>query len=512
MSEIAVEPSDDAPDIRRLTFDLDVEVCVVGGGLAGLSVALEAARMGASVALIEQRRIGWGASGNHLGSVRPGFDVSAETIIARIGRKAAAELWRMSQTGVEMVRVLAAEMPNIAISEGALDVAASSRGNRALDAVQQLGSDFGIHVERWTTDRLRDVLDTKHFFNALHYPRAFQIDNAAYLRGLVAAARRSGVRIFEETPVSALDVSGTRKRVVTPSARLRASHVVLAGNVHLGAALPRLTATLLPVWRYGAITVPLGGQLSDVIDFGGAIADSDGIDRFRVLADGRLIWSSPETTWQRRPQNFAGAIQRRIRRIFPSLRAVQIAETFGGAMGQTVHGMPQIGQLRPGLWVASGFGRQGLNTTAMAGRIIARGILYNDDRWRLFGPFDLIWAGGRTGLVAGYVIEQAARGRAAVVGALARRHEAVAEKVKIREARIAAASRRVSSAARPVVQVPQAEPVLAPQAEPEPAPRRDPLPPSPFLEMPDAADHGSQEQETDDVRSQQSEQETSRTA
>ena len=56
--------------------------------------------------------------------------------------------------------------------------------------------------------------------------------------------------------------------------------------------------------------------------------------------------------------------------------------------------MPQIGQLRQGLWVTSGFGRQGLNTSAIAGQLIARGILWGDDRWRLFSPFELVWAGG----------------------------------------------------------------------------------------------------------------------
>ena len=65
--------------------------------------------------------------------------------------------------------------------------------------------------------------------------------------------------------------------------------------------------------------------------------------------------------------------------------------------------MPQIGQLRKGLWVTSGFGRQGLNTTAMAGQLIARSILWGDERWRLFSPFELVWAGGATGRVAGYL-------------------------------------------------------------------------------------------------------------
>src|ERR1700739_615209 len=121
-----------------------------------------------------------------------------------------------------------------------------------------------------------------------------------------------------------------------------------------------------------------------------------------------------------RPQLFAGAIQRRIRTIFPKLGTVEIAEMWGGAVGQTVHGMPQIGQLRKGLWVASGFGRQGLNTSAMAGQLIARGILLGDDRWRLFSPFELVWAGGPTGRVAGYFVGMWGRGGSAAAGAVAR--------------------------------------------------------------------------------------------
>ena len=96
---------------------------------------------------------------------------------------------------------------------------------------------------------------------------------------------------------------------------------------------------------------------------------------------------------------------------------------FSGAIGQTVHGMPQVGQLRKGLWVASGFGRQGLNTTAMAGQLIARSILWGDERWRLFSPFELVWAGGRTGRIVGQAVGMWERGSSAAAGALARYRE-----------------------------------------------------------------------------------------
>src|SRR5258707_15522494 len=99
------------------------------------------------------------------------------------------------------------------------------------------------------------------------------------------------------------------------------------------------------------------------------------------------MWASPETTWAARPERFAGAIQRRIRTIFPRLGRVEIAEVWGGAVGQTVHGMPQIGQLRRGLWVTSGFGRQGLNTSAMAGEAFFGRVFWGARRSRVFFPF-----------------------------------------------------------------------------------------------------------------------------
>ena len=128
-----------------------------------------------------------------------------------------------------------------------------------------------------------------------------------------------GARIFEDTPVVSIDPSGIRKRIVTPSARLRASHIVLAGNIHLGAPLRRLSETLLPVWRYAAVTAPLGERLAEAMTFQGSVTDSDGIDHFRIVDGDRLMWASPETTWAARPERFAAAIARRIRTIFPQL-------------------------------------------------------------------------------------------------------------------------------------------------------------------------------------------------
>jgi hypothetical protein len=88
-----------------------------------------------------------------------------------------------------------------------------------------------------------------------------------------------------------------------------------------------------------------------------------------------------------------------LRKRFPQLGAVEIEHAWTGAIGVTVHRMPQVGEMSPGVWLASGFGPHGLNTTAMAASLIAGAIVEGDDRFRLFEPFELVWAGGRMGRV-----------------------------------------------------------------------------------------------------------------
>jgi glycine/D-amino acid oxidase-like deaminating enzyme len=434
----------------RLTFDVDADICVVGAGLAGLTVALEASRLGASVVVLEGRHIGWGASGGLLGTVMPGYDLPIKDLIARVGIEDAKELWELSKQGAEYVRAQTTEalMPGIAATDGALEVSNVDVGDRLISELQMLSEDFDTQVEGWQVDQVRAQLKTGRYFHGVYFPRAFQVDGRKYVHGLATLAKRAGARIFEDTPVVGIDASGIRKRIVTPSARLRASHIVLAGNVHLGAPSRRLSETLLPVWRYAAITEPLGERLGEAIAFKGSVTDTDGVDQFRVVDGDRLMWASPETTWDARPQRFAPAVARRIRTIFPQLGRVQISDVWGGAIGQTVHGMPQIGQLRKGLWVASGFGRQGLGTTAMAGQLIARSILWGDERWRLFSPFELVWAGGMTGRVAGHLIGMWSRGSTAASGALARYRERLRKQERTREARLAEANRLAGT--RPV--------------------------------------------------------------
>ena len=161
------------PERLRLSFDLDVDICVVGAGLAGLTVALEAARLGASVAVLEGRHVGWNASGHQLGTVMPGYSLPIGDLIERVGLDDARELWAMSKEGADYVRATATEeaMPGIALTEGALEVSTVDAGDTLISRLQTLSEDFETEVEGWQVDRVRDQLGTARYFHGIYYPR-----------------------------------------------------------------------------------------------------------------------------------------------------------------------------------------------------------------------------------------------------------------------------------------------------------------------------------------------------
>src|SRR6478735_921435 len=130
----------DMPDRSRLTFDLDVDIAIVGAGLAGLTVAREAARLGASVAVLEGRHVGWNASGHQLGTVMPGFSLAIGDLIERVGLDDARELWALSKEGVDYVRATATEelIPGISLSDGALQVSNVDVGETLIGRLQTL--------------------------------------------------------------------------------------------------------------------------------------------------------------------------------------------------------------------------------------------------------------------------------------------------------------------------------------------------------------------------------------
>ena len=414
----------ESPSRPRLNFDLDVDVCVIGGGLAGLTVAREVARRGWSVAVLEADRIANAATGRSSGFVMPGYAEDIDTMIERIGLDHAKELWALSKTGVDYVRDTIAEagMSDVLLGEGWLQVSKTDNWRDLRTKAERLRW-IGAEVEAWPVERVREQLVTQRYFGALHHMRGFHIHPLNYAHGMARAAEEAGARIFEETPAIELDPAGVRKRVQTPSAKVRAAHVVLAANVQLGNLMPRLGATVMPLTTYVMVSEPIA-NLADAVRYEGAVSeDARAGAQFRIVGRNRLQISGGVTAWPARPQRFAQLLRRKVRRLFPQLGAVNVAQLWSGTLGRTLHHMPQIGEVHPGVWISSGFGAHGLSTSALAGQLIGRGIVETDDTWRLFAPYELVWAGGKAFRAVAQAVYLGARPLAGMRAAWSRHRE-----------------------------------------------------------------------------------------
>ncbi len=396
MSPGAVRPALDA--------DIDTEVCVVGGGLAGLATALGLRERGTSVVVLEARQVGWGASGRNGGIVGSGYSLPPDRLIARVGLQQARELYQLTHDAVALVRrrIEHYRMDCEPVIDGGLNVSWFNDRDAVLRTRDFLAENFDEQREFWPRERVREVLHTHRYYDALFSDQKFQFHPLNYSRAMAVAAELRGATIFEQTPVAKLDVEDTDKVVHTAGGRVRAANVVMACGGYLNGLHRRLSAAIVPVATYMIATDPFGEErIRSAINAPYAISDNRfSSDYYRALADTRILWGGRISVRRSKPAQLARFMLADLLKVYPQLEGARVASAWYGLMSYAVHKMPQIGQLSPGLWYAMGFGGSGMGTTTVAGELVASAIAEKDDRYRLFAAFGLTPAGGPIGVVA----------------------------------------------------------------------------------------------------------------
>jgi gamma-glutamylputrescine oxidase len=355
--------------------------------------------------LVERQRIGWGASGRNGGFVGPGFALRSGALIDRLGEDHARRLYAQSQRGVEIVRASLKEMgrPDVLMGWGRLSVSRTDQGPDFAERSRALAEKLGATFEPWETEKVRALLTTGRYFQALHDATGFQVHPLNLALALATDAERHGVQVHEGTEARALERRGTEWQLRTAMGEITARHVVLAGNADLG-RIHRLGAAVLPVATYVAVTGKLGARLGEAIRWRGAIGDTRRAgDYYRIVDEDRLLWGGRITTDTREPARLRAMMRADILSVYPQLGPqlgdITIEYAWPGIMGYALHKMPQVGEIEPGLWACTAFGGHGVAQTAAGADAVAAGIAHEDDRWRLFAPFGTAWAGGALGRV-----------------------------------------------------------------------------------------------------------------
>ena len=390
------------PARAALNGRVEVETAIVGGGLAGLCTALELARAGQSVAVIEAEVVGFGASGRNGGIVSPAFACGSEAIEDRVGKAAAMALHRLSIEGAERVRASIRDLGIVGADPvpGLLNLRRYDRSDDLIAWRDAFARDYGYEMTYLDRAAITERLATRRYLHGVADPQAFHINPLAYLTGIASEIESLGGKVFETSPVLSHDLA-TVKRLRTPGGEVQARHVVFAMGGYTTALVPALQRALLPIATY-MIQTEASDALPQAIRTRAAVLDDRRASDYYRLVDGgrKLLWGGRISTMDASPDGVAKSLRAAMQAVFPQLDHVKIERAWSGWMGYARHLMPQIGRLGPGAWYVTAFGGHGLNTTAVAGKVLAEAITGETDRIQMFAPWGLDWAGGRFGLVA----------------------------------------------------------------------------------------------------------------
>ena len=378
------------------------DVCIIGGGLAGLSTAYECRQRGLTVVLLEQRRVAWGASGRNGGFVTAGYATGHAQIARRAGEADAKALHDLSAEGVRIVRenIDRLDLPRVNPTPGILRALRYDDAAGAQAEVEEEKRRFGTTLHYLSRAEVQERLHSKAYFQGVYAPDAFHFHPLNYAVGLAAAIVRQGGRIFEQTAARQITRKTGGFTVTTAAGSVEAEHVVLCGGGYTDRVAPALHRAYLPIATYMLLTEPIA-EINRAIDTPAGIGDDRRAgDYYRVVDGNRILWGGCITTQTRDPGDLAETLRRRIVGTYPQLKDLKVAAAWSGLMSYARHLMPQIGRTADGLWHATGFGGHGMNTTAIAGRVVAEAIKGESDRIRLYAPFGLDWNGGPFGRVA----------------------------------------------------------------------------------------------------------------
>ena len=386
-------------DTRRrppLTGTHVAECAIVGGGFAGLFTALELARAGMRVALLESQAVGFGASGRNGGFVSDGFASGDAAIAGRVGRAHADALRALSAEGVSLMR---AAVQDLAI-QGA-DLQPGILRLRRFDRGEDLRQSATAEAPYLNRAAIRDLLVTDRYHHGIAEHGAFHLHPMNTLRALAVEIERLGGSVFEGSAVTGHALHGPVKTLTTTQGRIEARHVVFATGGYTSPLVPRLRRAMLPIATYVMLSEAAPDLLAQAIRTRMAVGDDRRAgDYYRLVEGGaRLLWGGRITTRATDIPGILRELRHEMLGAYPQLAPLKTDLGWSGLMAYARHRMPQVGALSPGVWHVTAFGGHGLNTTAIGGKVLAEAILGQSDRIALFAPFGLDWAGAPAGQV-----------------------------------------------------------------------------------------------------------------
>lgn len=371
------------------------DVVIVGGGYTGLSAAIEMARAGREVVVVEAEAPGFGASSRNGGMIGSGHRVSFAQLERRYGAGTAEELMR------EGVRALAfttdlIEREGIGCDfrrVGRLRCAWRPADYEALarDA-DLLRAKLGIPVEMVPRSEQRAEIASDRYHGGCLFPAHGGLHPAKFHQGLLTLAETAGATVVSPLRVTGVESSAGGFSVATAQGKIAARDVVMATNGYTGPEAPALRAALMPIASYMIATEPLGAnRVRDLIPNARMIVETRSRTcYYRPSPDGeRILFGGRAALRHIDPRRSAPILRDLMLGVLPQLSDARISHSWLGTLGFTRDHVPRVGRDRHGVHFAVGYSGSGVAMAPYLGWRVAQKVLATSEAACGFDKLDL---------------------------------------------------------------------------------------------------------------------------
>lgn len=206
---------------------IDVDVAVIGGGIAGLTAALALKRAGQTVAVLEAARVGTGVTGNTTGKVTSLHRLAYTELAARHGTEAARLYGQSNEAAIEHVAGTVAD-ERIDCGFRRVSNYTYAESDRTLVLVREeaaLAGRLGLPASFTTDVPLPFAVK-----GAVRFDGQAQIHALRYVQGLARAVDGDGSFVFEDSPAAGFR-DGAPAVVETDRGSVRAREIIVATNM-----------------------------------------------------------------------------------------------------------------------------------------------------------------------------------------------------------------------------------------------------------------------------------------
>jgi glycine/D-amino acid oxidase-like deaminating enzyme len=365
-----------------LDRDFTVDLLVIGGGFTGNSAALEAARRGATVCLLEAETIGHGGSGRNVGLANAGLWLPPEEIVAQMGEEAGQRLIRdLGEAPGRVYGLIEREKIDCeATRKGTLHLAHSEEGMKDLAERFRQGNRYGAPLQLLDAGEAARRTGTDIYHGALFDPRAGTIQPLSYARGLARAAKARGAAIFERSPVTALSRSGDQWIAACNGHSVKAKSILIGTNAyHLGIETP-FKPEFIPVGYCQFATVPMPDAARAKILAGGEGCWDTALvmSSFRIDHAGRMIVGGMGDSEGPGGVIHARWARRKLKALFPEIGDLPFEHAWRGRIAMTSDHVPKIVAFGPNAYASFGYSGRGIGPGTVFGTQAAIALLENN--------------------------------------------------------------------------------------------------------------------------------------